>query len=260
MQQLYTATVFAGALVFLLASILLLFRYKSGERSRIFLAVIVFFSVLNYLNRYIEIIHGNEPQLVVSAKLLLVANFMVVCYIMYPLEVISPGWLNFQRILKLFSYWFILLGIFLASLWAGVEYTPYRTLVEMFANADRFEVWFRLLLALLMFSPILFIIYIYRTGLYHNSDHIWIKKYVITFSINIIAYILVLTFDSQIVNTLYYYVSVGCSLYIVYLELFDRLIGKSLVPNAIEVENKVSADEGDPFLMRKASLSNEMLL
>lgn len=224
MQHLYIATVFSGALVCLLASLLLLLRRKSGERSRVILSVIVFFSVLNYITRFIALTRSNEPELVVSAKLLLVANFMVISYIMYPLEVISPGWLNFRRIIKLYFPWLVLLFIYLITLWGGVEYTPYSSLVEMFAHADKFEVWFRLLLSLFMFSPILFISYIYRTKLYHNSDRVWINKYIITFLLNIVAYILVLMLNNQIIHTLYYYVSVGCSLYIVYLELFDRLI------------------------------------
>lgn len=224
MRYLYIATVFAGALVFLLVSILLILRRKSGERSRIFLAVIVFFSVLNYIPRFIDLINDNEPEFVVSAKLLLVANFMVFSYILYPLEVISPGWLNLRRIIKLYSFWLFLIGVFLVSVLSGVEYTPYSSLIEMLPYAGRFEVWFRLILTLVMFSPILFVYYIYRTKLYHNSDRVWIKKYVFSFLLNVFGYLLVLMFNNQILHTLYYYVSVGCSLYIVYLELFDRLI------------------------------------
>ena len=99
----------------------------------------------------------------------------------------------------------------------------------MLPDAGRFDVWFRLLLALIMFSPILLVLYIHRTKLYHNSDRIWIKKYTFSFLLNVFAYVLVLMFNDDILHTLYYYVSVGCSLYIVYLELFDRLIIKSTV-------------------------------
>lgn len=237
MQYIYIATVFSGALVCLLASLLLLLRYKSGERSRVILAVIVFFSVINYIARFIDIINGNEPELVVSPKLLLVANFMVFSYILYPLEVISPGWINFQRILKLYSIWLILLGVYLISTWLGVDYTPYSLLLDLLPHAGRFEVWFRLLLSLLMFSPALFVYFIYRTKLYHNSDRIWIKKYVITFLLNVFVYILILMFDNQLIRIFYYYISVGCSLYIVYLELFDRLIGKPTISTPIENTN-----------------------
>jgi AraC-like DNA-binding protein len=234
MQHLYIATVFAGALVCLLASLLLFARRKAGERSRVILSVIVFFSVYNYITRFIALCNGEVPEMVVSTKLLLQANFMVVSYIMYPIEVIAPGWLNFRRIVKLYSGWLFLLCVYLISLWAGVQYTSYNSLVEMFVHAGRFEVWFRLLLALLIFSPIFFVFFMHRTTLYRNADHVWIKKYVFVLFVNILAYVLVVMFNHPVFNTVYYYVSVGCSLYIAYMELFDRLIGKSMVKTVSE--------------------------
>lgn len=245
MQYLYIATIFAGALVCLLASILLFARRKGGERSRVILAVIVLFSVFNYIPRFIAVCNGKEPEFVVSANLLLVANFMIIAYILYPIEVIAPGWLNLRRIIKLNALVLVLVSVYLISLWIGVEYTPYSSLSEMFEHANRFEIWFRLVLSLLIFSPLLFVFFIHQTRLYHNSDHVWIRKYVITLSINIIAYILVLIFNRPIIHTLYYYVSVGCSLYIVYMELFDRLIGKpSAVTISIE-EKEIQSGEVD---------------
>ena len=243
MQYFYIATIFAGALVCLLASLLLFARRKAGERSRVILAVIVLFSVFNYIPRFITLCNGQEPEFVVTAKLLLVANFMIISYILYPVEVISPGWLNFRRVVILYGPLSALAGVYIVSLWAGVEYTHYSSLLEMLAHADRFEVWFRILLSLLIFSPLLFVFSIQRTRLYHNSDHIWMRKYIITLSINILAYILVLIFNRPLVHTLYYYVSVGCSLYIVYMELFDRLIGKSHLIAPINHEENILPDE-----------------
>lgn len=237
MQYLYIATVFAGALVCLLASLLLSARRKTGERSRVILAVIVFFSVFNYIPRFIALCNGEAPEFVVSAKMLLVANFMVVSYIMYPIEVISPGWLNFWRIVKLYSLWLFLLSIYLITLWTGMQYTPYRSLLEMLTHAERFEVWFRLLLGLLIFIPGLFIFFIHRARRDNNTDYIWLKRYSFTLFINILTYVLILMFNHPILNTLYYYISVGCSLYIAYMELFDRLIGKSIVGINLEEEN-----------------------
>ncbi len=243
MQYLYIATIFAGALVCLLASILLFARHKGGERSRVILAVIVLFSVFNYIPRFIAVCNGEEPELVVSANLLLVANFMIIAYILYPIEVIAPGWLNFRRIVKLNTILLLLICVYLVSLWAGVEYTPYSSLSEMFIHANGFEVWFRILLSLLIFSPLLFVFFIHRTRLYHNSDRIWMKKYVFTLSINIIAYILVLIFNRPLIHTFYYYISVGCSLYIVYMELFDRLIAKPTVVTMNIEEREVQSGD-----------------
>lgn len=242
MQYLYIATVFAGALVCLLASLLLVLRRKTGERSRVILAVIVFFSVFNYIPRFIALCNGVVPDFVVSAKLLLVANFMVVSYIMYPIEVIAPGCLNFWRIIKLYSLWLFLLGVYLVTSRTGIHYTPYNTLLEMLPDAHRFEVWFRLLLGLLIFLPGLFVFFVHRTRRYNNTDYIWLKKYSITLFINILAYVLILIFNHPILNISYYYISVGCSLYIVYMELFDRLIGKSVLEKNAE-EKDIQSEE-----------------
>ena len=237
MQNFYIATVFFGALVYLLSSIVLFLQRKSGDRSRIVFSIIILFTFLNYIVRFISMVNDNEPELVLTPKLLLVANFMLLTYIMYPLEVISPGWLNFRHFLKLYSGWFVLVFIYLISKYAGVEYTSYSSLIDMIPNAAKFEVWFRLLLALSMFSSILFVVYIYRTNLYRNSDHVWINIYIITFLINVLAYILVLMFDNIIIHIIYYYISVGRLVYFVYLELFDRLMGKQTTATPAEIKN-----------------------
>jgi len=220
-------TNFAGALVCLLSSLLLLVRRKSGERSRLILAIIVFFSVLNYIPRFIAVSKGYEPEFVVSAKMLLLGNFMVVSYILYPIEVIRPGWLNFSRIIQLYAFWLFLLTLYLITYFAGVRYTSWSSLPEMFANMEQFEVWFCLFLSLLLLAPGLLVIFIQRIGHNSNTDRVWLKKYASTFYINILAYLMVLAFNHPLVHTLYYYVSVGCSLYIVYMELFDRLLAKT---------------------------------
>lgn len=253
MHQLYIATVFAGALVFLLVSVLLILRHKSGDRSRIFLAVIVLFSFFNYIVRFIDLVKGNLPEFVVSPRLLLVAIFMLFSYILYPLEVIYPGWLNLRRTIKLYSVWIFFTCVYLLSSCVGVEFSTYDSIIEMIPHANNFEVWFRLLLSLVMFSPVLFIFNIYQKKIFHNSDSVWIKKYVIVFLINVFAYIIVLMFNDQIINTLYYYVSVGCSLYIVYLELFDRLTAKSSVLSTFkknDFQNEVSANVDYPLMIQ----------
>lgn len=228
MENLYIPTIFAGALVCMLSSILLFARRKSGERSRLILAIIVFFSVLNYIPRFIVLSKGYEPDVAVSANSLLIANFMVISYIMYPIEVILPGWLNVFRILKLYAFWFILLCIYLYTIYAGVQYTPFSSITEMLAEAGKFEVWFRLLLCILLLTPGLFVVFIYGIKHQNNTDRVWLKKYATAFYINILAFMLVLIFRDSFLHTLYYYVSVGCSLYIVYMELFDRLLLKKV--------------------------------
>lgn len=230
MQSLYLATTFAAAIACLLTSLLLFARRKSGERSRIILAWIVLFSVANYIPRFISLCHGEEPRLIISVPMLILAIFMVISYIMYPIEVISPGYLNGRRILKLYSPCLIL-GIFYFVLrYMGVTFPPYHSLLPMLGEITEFQAWFRLLLALLIFAPVLFIFTIPYTRRYNNASKIWIWKYTICLTINTVAYMVVLTSDLLIIKILYYYVSAGCSIYVAYLELFERLIVQKTSP------------------------------
>lgn len=222
----YIATIFAAAIVCLMTSLLLFARRNDGERSRVILACIILFSVFSYSTRFIELCQGYTPTQVISTPMLLVAIFMSTSYIMYPIEVISPGFLNFRRIVQIYVPWMILLSIYILCEWSGIEFFAYNSLIDMLPNVAKFEVWFRLLLALLFLAPVLNIFFIPNTRQYNNAGKKWIYKYITLFTINTIAYILVLTFDFMFVKTVYYYISVGCSLGIAYMELFSRLYEK----------------------------------
>lgn len=224
MEPLYFATTFAAAVVCLLTSLLLFSRRKDGERSRTILAFIVSVSVLNYITRFIALYNGEEPERVISMQMLLTAIFMVTSYIMYPIEVISPGYLNFKRIVRLYIPWLCLLCISIIARVMGVHFNNYSTLMAMLPNFAHFESWFRILLALLFFAPIIYIFIIPYTKRYNNTDKVWMQKYLTVFVINTIAYLVVLSSDAVIIKITYYFVSVGCSLTIAYMELFERLI------------------------------------
>ena len=79
------------------------------------------------------------------------------------------------------------------------------------------------------------------TRRYNNTDRVWMMKYTICFIVNTIAYIIILISDHLIIKTLYYYVSVGCSIYIAYMELFERLI-KHQESNSTETTNEYSKE------------------
>lgn len=232
MPDFYSDTIFAAAIVCFLASIYLFACRHEGERSRIILSVIILFSVFNYVPRYWAVIHGEIPMLVVSAPMLLLALFMITSYIMYPIEVVSPGWLNFKHIILLYLPVGVLYGIWLITLWAGVEYTPYGSLQEMLPYAGDFNVWFRLALCLLILCPVFFIFFVPYTKKYCNTNNKWKWEYTIILSINTIAFLLTLWVRNIIINTAYYYISVGCSLIIAYMELSVRFIRNPISENS----------------------------
>lgn len=253
MEHLYTATMFAGALVCLLASMLLFLRRKSGERARIILAVIVLFSVFNYSTRFIDLCYSRPLRMVLSPELLLLANFMILSYILYPIEVIAPRWLNVKKIFILYSPISVLGIIYILTRVMGVNYASYSSIVEMLNSTVEYGLFFNLLLVVLLVLPLPFVIYLHQTKKYNNTNIEWLKRYSIALSINIIAYLSVLIFNNIILHTIYYYISVGCSLYIVYMELFDRIIVKDrpLEPYKLNLHSHPLSSSRDEALIAR---------
>ncbi|MBP1593186.1 MAG: hypothetical protein H6Q12_204 [Bacteroidetes bacterium] len=224
MGYFYSDTIFAVAIIRLLTSIYLFTRRHEGERSRTILSVITFFSVLNYAPRYWAATHGQTPTLIVSAPILILAIFMITSYIIYPIEVVSPGWLNFKNIFLLYTPVGVLYGIWLITLWCGVEYTDYNSLQSMLPDISHFDVWFRFILCILILCPVFFIFFVPYTKKYCNVDNKWKWTYTSLLSINTIAFLWVL-WDKNLTNSiLYYYISVGCNLIIANRELSNRFI------------------------------------
>jgi len=246
MWDFYSDTIFAAIIVCFLTSIYLFARRDEGERSRIILSVIIFYSVLNYAPRYWAAIHGQVPMLVVSVPMLLLALFMITSYILYPIEVVSPGWLNLKHVILLYSPVGALYGIWLITLWCGVEYTNYSSLQEMLPHITNFNVWFRFILCCLILCPVFFIFFVPYTKKYCNVDNKWKLIYMIVLSINTLAFLWILWERNFIVNTLYYYISVGCSLIIAYRELSDRFIRNPISENSFP-EMPSKAFEEIPF-------------
>lgn len=224
MESLYIATSFAAAITCLLTSVLVFARRKGGERSRVILACIVLLLAASYIQRFIALSLGEVPKSVLSVPILLLANFLMISYMMYPIEVISPGYLNLRRIFRFYSPLLLLAGIYTVMLKSGVTFPHYHSLPEMLPQFTQLHVWFRFLLAILMFAPLLFIYFVPYTRRYNNTNKTWILKYTICIIANILVYMLLLTFDLLIIKVLYYFVTVGCSIYIAYMELFERLI------------------------------------
>ena len=179
MRDLLSEAIFTVTIVRTLTTIYLFARCREGERSRIILAIISLFTIFHYASRYLTAIHGQLPMQVVSTPMLLIALFMITSYIMYPIEVVSPGWINFKRIILLYSPVGVLYGIWQITLWCGVEYTQYNSLQEMLPYISNIDVWFRFILCFLILCPVLFIFLVPYTKKYSNTTYRWKWIYII---------------------------------------------------------------------------------
>ncbi len=239
MELLYFATIYAAATVCIITSLLIFLRREEGDRSRTILAIIILFSVANYITHFLYIYQEEIPERVTSVNMLLIAIFMVTSYIAYPIEVISPGYLNIKRVINLYIPLLLLAAITIIANLCGIEFTEYNTLPEMLPNITHFEVWFRIVLVFLLFTPVIIIFIIPHTRIFNNTDKVWMRKFLILFIINTIAYLMVLIFSSKevIIKIIYYCINVACIVTISYMEVFERLIRK---PNIVENNKEIS--------------------
>lgn len=226
MQNIYFGTVFVAIVVYLLAAGLLFMQRKKGERSRMILASMTLFSVLNYVGMmvsfYIDPVRHVDS--VMEVPFLLIGIFITTTYCLYPIEVVSPGWITWRRLTKLYVPVVSLWLLYRTTLSMGVDYTTYSTFGDMKADIGSFQVIFRIVLALLMFLPAVLLYWLPYTRRYNNTNHRWMNGYIAAITINVVSYLFANINDTFLVCSIYILISMACSLYITYQELFVRLI------------------------------------
>lgn len=240
MQYIYFGTVFAAMLIFLLVAVLLLMQRKRGERSRTILAGMTLLSVVNYISMIVYFYKDPAYTLgaILSVPFLLMGISVITIYIMYPIEVISPGWITWKRLLKMYLPATGLWLFYYLTSWLGVEYTAYSTFGQMMTDVWSFQVIFRIVLALLIFLPVVLLYYVPYTRRYNNADHKWMRGYIVVITINMASYLIVNVHDTFLSCSIYIIISILCSLYITYQELYVRLIRHS----TIEIEPEPAAE------------------
>lgn len=224
----YIATVYTALVVMFLASATLFICRRSGDRSRLILSAVIFLSVFNYTPKLLTIIDGSTEVQVMSVPMLALAIFMIISYTTYPIEVISPGWITFKRLLLLYSPVIAIFIFYWITAAFGAKYAEYNNLIQMLPHAGEFNVLFRLLLCAAMFLPLFIIFFIPYTRIYSNTDKTWVRVYAILYAIDIASYIIVLAFHSLIIVILYFHISMVITLIRVYMELRYRIVEKNV--------------------------------
>lgn len=204
--------------------------------------------------------------------LILIGSLVITTYIIYPIEVIAPGWITLKRIFKIYLPVVIFYVIYRVSLLCGVRYSSFGSLGEMFEHINSFEVIFRLSIIMLISIPSLLLWLVPYTRRYNNVDKKWIVRYIVVFLINTASYLLSIAEDELVVRICYYLISVLCSVYIFYQEIFVRLIEqpypKSMVtastntPIAVStaILPKTDISDGSENVSDEMSVSKERIL
>lgn len=142
------------AAVICLGGALLLFLRGRNSRSRRLLSGIMLAWGLFYVVRITGMLL-NKPYLnftridIANTTLLVLGNLYLILLLLYPLEVVRPGWLNPKRtVLLLLPYAAITLLYYIGLLLLDQEPLKLYDMDQFVAHIGEFNVWYRLLMAL----------------------------------------------------------------------------------------------------------------
>ena len=225
---------------FLLSATLLCIRRYPNNKSRAYLAIAFFVTVISFGLR-VFVGYAGRP---LTYHVLPIANLYggliaLMIYYLYPIEVIRPGWLNFKRGILFFAPW-LLLNLFLACV--TFHFRELASFGDMIGHIGEFNVWFRLLIIVIGIIPysimLFYIPYNYKTS---SADCQWISTYTVAIQGVGIFYTLFMLTGSMTVSIIHVTYCILFCLFITYQELFLR-INVPVTPREIPVESSVSSD------------------
>lgn len=228
------------ATVICLGGASLLFLRGRGNRSRRMLAVVMSIWGLIYTVRVAGTLMGN-PDLnftstgAADTLVLIVGNFFLIVLLLYPLEVVRPGWLSLKRAgILLFPYAALSLLYYAGLYLLGQEPLLLRDTDQFMEHIGEFNVWYRLLM---IASIVLYLAFLFRlTWRYKevyrqwchdnysdqkNIDISWLRRYGIGVALIGVAYFWLL-FDGSTYCLIVHNLTVQCFFcYTLYKGLFQ---------------------------------------
>lgn len=165
-------------------------RHGVPDRSRTIMAVLllsmtvyyvylILFSLLNPgYNPYGELIPPN---------LTFIGLLNITLLSIYPIEVMRPNWLNWQRVAVMFLPFLLLLMP--GALSADVFYRSLYSADELLSHLDEANVWLRLVVLASMFIFLGMLLYLPYNRRQSSADNRWVHRYVLACSVTSALYI-----------------------------------------------------------------------
>ncbi len=225
MLNLEFATHYAAFVVTALLSMLLILRRNDGETSRLYLGL--FYVAMSLIFAYQSYLYYYDlyPKSIVTIPYLIVGVVYSCFYLSYPVEVISPGYMTNRKFIYLFTPVLLCIVIYFTASRMGVNFEQYSSLVDFISSPITYTTIFIYVLLILMITPQLLLYFIPYTRRYNNTDKAWIKRFIIISSIATCGFILKL-FNIDPFAFLNVLIFIVVSVYIIYFELFSRIILK----------------------------------
>ena len=210
--MLYKVTILMATVLFFYNFIILLLRGLTNKARRI-LSYTNFIWGLLYL--YLVIIDLTDVAItnypIFSTHTLVLSNFFICIMFFFPVEIVTPGWLNLKRVILIFIPSIFISTFYLTTLSVlDEDQEKFTTFGEMLASITHFNVWFRIVI---LISNLLYSFGFYRF-IYlqlknynrwqdeHYSDResmdiTWITFYFKMMAVMIVAYLMIIFVGKQ---------------------------------------------------------------
>lgn len=219
-QQILSSVIQMGVCISLLFALLLWIR-RAGNRSRIYLSVAYAVCGIDLFMRVLQIYNGTPFTFeALNPAALYMALIEMPLFLFYFLEVISPGWLTWRKIVLLCSPWLLWNVCLLVP---GLYFRELDSFRDVFRYIGEANVWLRLLFVLLMLSYSILIFRISYNWEKSSANLGWIRFYGAGYIALALFFILSSVIGSVLSSSLHLFYGTAYCFYITYYELFVRL-------------------------------------
>ena len=152
MNQLFISTYYlllAIAAILFIHDALFLFIRGKNHRPRQMLGVTTLLWGIMYLFMLIYYYNGTLHFPVLCGESLMSSHVFICLMFFFPLEVLRPGWINFKRIVCIFTPITLISAVyFIGMQLTGEHIEHFMTFKELFNNIGHFNVWYRFFMLL----------------------------------------------------------------------------------------------------------------
>lgn len=223
-HELYAGSIHILVTIALFCSLLLWSQRSDGQRSRRFLALTWLFLWVLCVGWLPAIYRGDTIfEGVLPVSVLVLGMSLVAVMTIYPIEVVTPRWLNRKRLLWLFSPMILVFAVCGAIQFLGGGFRTLNSIDDISHYWHEPNIWIRFLIVLLVCGYAFILYYIPQHKMRGNITLNWIRSYTLGNIGIVLLYLNLILFGAYpagILHMLYFALYVG---YITYQELYIRL-------------------------------------
>lgn len=220
-------------------------RHEVPDRSRTIMAILLLSMMVYYiyLNLYSLLNSGYNPYgEFIPPNLTFIGLLNITLLSLYPIEVMRPYWLNWQRVAVMFLPFLLLLTP--GALSADVFYRSLYSVDELISHLNEVNVWIRLVVLASMFIFLSVLLYMPFNRRQSSADNRWVHRYVLACSITSALYIGKMFNVSLFIHLAHSLWAGFFFTYFTWYELRERLVpsARALAESTSEVGGGISND------------------